>query len=197
MTDNSDDPKMVDKKATFEEFKEFYKDNIDLDNTELYEEFPNNPKGTIRGWKTRIKTNIVNVQKQDPPIVNRSNDWIIKALCNDLGINEKSLDSMGLTYNQKLNFLQNKSIGKKLSKTDTTKTQVAGGIIPAPMTYGEDNIDYGIAEYITQFDGISHKITVEIPWTILFDPKKNAELGKRKKMTSKVYKKNKEAWRFA
>lgn len=195
MTENSDDPKMVDKKATFEEFSEFYKDNIDLDNTELYEEFPNNPKGTVRGWKTRVKT-ILNAQPQGTPKVSRSNDWIIKALCNDLGINEKSLDGMYLTYNQKLVFLQNRSIEKKLAKDDKTKTQISGGIIPAPITYGESNIDYGIAEYITKFDGIENKITVEIPWDVLLDPIKNAELGKRKKMTSKAYKKNKEKWRF-
>ena len=195
MTD-SDNDRMVDKKATFEEFKEFFKDNIDLDNTELYEEFPSNPKGTIRGWKTRVKNDInQSAQLQETPKVDQQNNWIIKALCNDLGINEEGLE--GLTYNQKLNFLQNKSIEKKIAKTKEPKTQVAGGILPAAMTYGEDNIDYGIAEYITKFDGINNKITVEIPWDVLLDPEKNVELGKRKKMTSRQYKKNKENWRFA
>ena len=42
-------------KITFEQFKEFFDSNEELDNSEIYKAFPTVNQGTLRGWKSKVK----------------------------------------------------------------------------------------------------------------------------------------------
>lgn len=42
-------------KITFEQFKEFFDSNKELDNSEIYKSFPTVNQGTLRGWKSKAK----------------------------------------------------------------------------------------------------------------------------------------------
>lgn len=49
-------------KITFEQFKEFFDSNEELDNSEIYKAFPTVNQGTLRGWKSKA-----NLLKEKPP----------------------------------------------------------------------------------------------------------------------------------
>ena len=153
MSDDNGQDRTIVKKATFEEFEEFYKDNLDFENADLYEEFNENPKGTIRAWKLRVKKSLEDGALPQVAQGSMSNEeFVLKSMCRDLGVDYKALKAMGMSYAASLDYLQGQYIDQELKGKDK-KNQRAGGILPTPVEYG-DNYDYGISEYITKFDGV-------------------------------------------
>jgi hypothetical protein len=179
MTEEEEEQEQIrtqDKEISFKDFKDFLTDFPDATNDDLYEAFPGKPKGTLRGWKSKVgKTTTEPI----PPDTHQ--EFVIKGLCNDLGVDYKNLKGMGLSYNAELNYLQQKSIDREVNK-DKPRTNKAGGILPSPIGYGDDT-DLGITEYITKFDGINQKMEIEIPFDVLYDVDKVKQLAKPAKMS--------------
>jgi hypothetical protein len=183
-------PRMQDKEISYKDFSEFLTKFPESTNEDLYEAFPNKPKGTIRGWKAKLK----NSESLPPPEDATQHDFVIKGLCNDLGVDYSTLKAMGLSYNASLNYLQQKSIDRELEQTKK-KTSKAGGILPAPIGY-DDTKDLGIVEYITKFDGINQKMEIEIPFDVLYDADKVKGLGEMKSLSREAVKRRSK-FRFA
>lgn len=161
---------------SYDEFKEFYKENKDLDNTEYYAKFPDTHNSTVRSWKFRA------IQESTPaPEVGASKDDYdelekehIQSLFTQLKEPEKAKKELdGLDNKSKIMVLKNRV---KAQSEDKGRQQPNGSILPAPTPQSQNRKKYGIDDYI-EFDDKKGEIRVEIPLGTLFDPKENKGLG--------------------
>lgn len=166
----------------YEKFKEFHDKHPDLDNTEYYAEFPETNKSTIRSWKSRANTKVVETipepTKKEVENAKGYEELVIDSLCELTKTSKESL--RGLTVNAKIQFLKNKR-DDLANQEPEEKVKRAGNssILPIPKPIGSNARKFGIDEYIA-FDGVKNEIRMEIPMTVLFDPEKNKGLGEIK-----------------
>ena len=163
-------------------FETFYKTNPDLDNAEYYQTSPSVNTGTIRSWNAKAKSRIVKEPDQTPPTevdqtsvepeVKRLKAELIEALKEKTRFNDELLN--GLNEDAQITILKNVS-----------KDQGSDPNIRLMTPAGSSNQKLGIEKYMT-IDEESFKkkgfgeVTVALPASIAFDPKKSAELTKYK-----------------
>jgi len=176
---------------SYESFREFHDKHPDLDNTEYYAEFPEVNKSTVRSWKSRANKPVeapkptptpvsipVSIPDPTPEEAEQGKGYeelVIDSLCTLTRTSKESL--RGMTVKAQIQFLKNKR--DDLAKEPAADRASNSSILPSPRPIGSSAKQFGIDEYIT-FDGNKNEIRMEIPMTVLFDPKENRGLGERK-----------------
>jgi len=153
--------------VTFEVFEVFHKNNPDLDNAEYYKAFPSVKQGTVRSWKSRVRTTTT---EPTPPVQPTEKDEVLK-------IKEEFLESLIARADIRTKALIDKlDIDSKiLVLQENEKQQKPMPNMPGiPTPTGMPKV--GLEKYMTYVPG-SEKISWEIPASVLLDPEKNKKLG--------------------
>lgn len=163
----------------YEEFVEFHDKHKDLDNQEYYAEFPETNKSTIRSWKLRARKTLV--EPEIPPETEAKKhegyeemeSEYLKLLMTQTG--SKASEFEGVDTKSAIVVLKNKIKGEQLQEKATGRGSNAP-ILPTPKPIGSNIKTFGLDPYI-EFDDVKDEIRMEIPFTVLFDPEKNKDLG--------------------
>lgn len=162
----------------YTEFKTYYDNNPDLDNTEYYEKYPDTNKSTIRSWKSRA------AHIEEPKITKENGKQAegyeeieaeyIKLLMTQT--DSKESEFKGVDNKSKLLILKNRQAAQK---EEIKKRPSNSNILKQPLPNSQTKKQFGIDEYIV-FDDVKGEIRMQIPMNVLLDPEKNKALGLKK-----------------
>ena len=165
---------------SYEEFKEYYETNADLDNLEYYETFPDVNKSTIRSWKSRAAKQlnepipeVDETERQEAEGYEELQKEYIKLLMKET--NSKETEFKGVDDKSVLVILKNRKAAQEL-QSKSNKRPTNTGVLPSPLPIGTSNKRFGIDDYI-EFDKVKDEIRMEIPMDVLLDPERNKKLG--------------------
>jgi len=152
---------------TFEMFDKFHSSNTDLDNAEYYKAFPTVKQGTIRSWKSKVRSS---TEEPTPPEQSTEKDEVSD-------IKNQLLDSLLVRADVRTKTIIEKlDIDSKilvLRENEKQQTPMPNApTIPQPIGMPK----LGLQKYMKYTPG-SEKISWSIPASVLLDPIKNKQLG--------------------
>jgi len=155
---------------TFEIFEKFHSSNSDMDNAEYYKAFPSVKEGTIRSWKSKVRSNS---SEATPPERSTEKDKV-------LDLKEQLLDTLMARADVRTKTIIEKlDIDSKIIvlKENETQQKPMPNAPTIPQPIGMPKL--GLQKYMKFVPG-SEKISWSIPASVLLDPIKNKQLGEYK-----------------
>ena len=148
-----------------------------MDNAEYYDKYPDVNKSTIRSWKSRIRTQPIEVDIPEEDAkkfegAEENEKYLIQMLLNQTG--SKPSEFTGIDNRSKLLMLKN----RKRNLDEERKNKKVGSnssIMPNTAAVGNIVEGIGLTKYI-EFDNNLNEIRMEIPLEKLLSPEENKAL---------------------